>query len=164
MCLVSIRPSARLPALFATLLAASLCPPLRAAPLGWQALSDHELSRVSGQADATRGRAQGVSTAPSSGLPGGLSDALQRSVQAKTVSDTDFQLSWQLRSGQAWPTELTVAERVTQMSFQGGPITVETPLIDWLAPGSKFNSQASLGTLTLKALDLRGTTLWLWTH
>jgi hypothetical protein len=127
---------------------------------GMRRLSDAELAQVSGQ--ATPPTATPGLTAPA--LPNAATEGLARGLQAELLDRPAFLAALAARGVASLPESIYRDAAGLQLAFHGDPVSFEISLADLLGAAANGRVNASLGQLTVRALDMRGSTLWTWNH
>ena len=149
------------------LLLASLVSAL--APAAPQPLNESEMSSVRGADGSILAGVQPSSSSSPNPFTSGLSAAFSSSTGATLLTPTQFATALEGvgLSPALFPDYQ--GQPVAQTVVDAKPVTFSFSLSDVLqaTTGLQFNSGAagpSMGTITLKDFDARGTTIWVWHH
>ena len=138
---------------------------LQAAP---KPLSDEEMSTVRGADGSIRAGVQTPSANAQNPFGTGLSAAFSSSAGSTLLTPAQFAVA--LESVGLAPSMLAdyADQPVAQTVVDARPVTFSFNVSDVLqaTTGLQYNSAggASMGTITLKDFDARGTTIWVWHH
>ena len=129
-------------------------------------LSDAEMSAVRGADGSILAGVQTPSSSSQNAFTGGLDAAFSSSTGATLLTPTQFAAV--LATDGLSPAMLAdyAGQPVAQTVVDARPVTFSFNVSDVLqsATGLQYSSGPSLGTITLRDFDARGTTLWLWHH
>jgi len=129
-------------------------------------LSDVEMSAVRGADGSILAGVQGSSSSSQNPFTNGLAAAFSSSTGASLLTPAQFAsaLEGVGLSPAIFPDYH--GQPVAQTVVDARPVTFSFNLSDVLqgTTGLQFNSAASMGTITLKDFDARGTTIWAWHH
>ena len=131
-----------------------------------QALDDAEMSAVRGADGSILAGVQAPSTSSQNPFSAGLAAAFSSSTGPTLLTPAQFAAA--LDGVGLAPTMFAdyVGQPVTQTVVDARPVSFSFDLSNVLqaTTGLQFNSGASMGTITLKDFDARGTTIWTWQH
>jgi hypothetical protein len=144
-------------------MAALFSPPSQAAP---RALSEHEMSDVRGADGSAFAGVPAAPGSPSNGFAMGLAAAFSSSTGASVLDAAEFGAALQAAG---WPAGAPLpgyaGQPVQQTRVDAAPVTFSVDLSTVLQAGTGLAYQGpSMGTITLRDFDARGTTLWAWHH
>ena len=132
-------------------------------------LSDAEMSAVRGADGSILAGLHGSSSSSQNPFASGLSAAFGSSTGPTTLGPAEFAAA--LSSAGLSPTMFAdyAGQPVAQTIVDAKPVTFSFNVSDVISSttGLQFNSSAggpSMGTITLKDFDARGTTIWVWHH
>jgi len=129
-------------------------------------LSDAEMSAVRGADGSILAGVQNSSSSSQNPFTSGLAAAFSSSTGATLLTPAQFAtaLDGVGLSPALFPDYQ--GQPVSQTVVDAKPVTFSFNLSDVLqgTTGLQFNSGASMGTITLKDFDARGTTIWVWHH
>ena len=155
-------------ALFKTVFLACATLPGVASRAATKPLSDVEMSAVRGADGSILAAIQPASSNSGNALASGLAAAFTSSTGATTLNAAQFATS--LASVGLTPAAFPDydGQPVAQTVVDARPVTFSFNLSDALlaVTGLQYGSGtgASMGTITLKDFDARGTTIWVWHH
>ncbi len=136
---------------------------LQAAP---KPLSEAEMSDVRGADGSILAGVQAPSTNAQNPFTNGLAAAFSSSTGATLLTPAQFTaaLASEGLSPSIFPDY--AGQPVAQTVVDAKPVTFSFNLSDVLqsATGLHYSSGASMGTITMKDFDARGTTIWVWHH
>ena len=131
-----------------------------------QALSDTEMSTVRGADGSILAGLQPSSAKASNPFGAGLAAAFSSSTGATLLTPAQFATA--LDSVGLAPSMFPdyTGQPVAQTVVDAKPVTFSFDLSAVLqaTTGLQYSSGASMGTITLKDFDARGTTIWVWHH
>ena len=130
-------------------------------------LSDAEMSTVRGADGSILAGVQSPSSSPQNALGSGLAAAFSSSTGATLLTPTQFATS--LEAVGLTPAMFPdyAGQPVSQTVVDARPVTFSFDISDVLqaTTGLKLsNAGPSMGTITLRDFDARGTTIWVWHH
>ena len=136
---------------------------LEAAP---KPLSDAEMSSVRGADGSILAGVQTSSSNSQNSLSSGLNAAFSSSTGATLLTPAEFAAA--LAGVGLSPAMFAdyAGQPVAQTVVDAKPVTFSFNVSDVLqsATGLQYSSGPSMGTITLKDFDARGTTIWVWHH
>ena len=131
-----------------------------------QPLSDTEMSAVRGADGSILAGVQTPSTTSQNPFTAGLAAAFSSSTGATLLTSAQFATA--LEGVGLTPSMFPdyVGQPVAQTVVDAKPVTFSFDLSSVLlaTTGLQYTSGASMGTITLKDFDARGTTIWVWQH
>ena len=131
-----------------------------------QALDDSEMSAVRGADGSILAGVQTSSSNSKNPFSAGLAAAFSSSTGATLLTPAQFAAA--LDSAGLAPSMFAdyAGQPVTQTVVDARPVTFSFDLSAVLqaSTGLQYSSGASMGTITLKDFDARGTTIWVWQH
>ena len=132
-------------------------------------LSDTEMSAVRGADGSILAGVQASSSNSQNPFANGLAAAFSSSTGPTSLTPAEFSAA--LASAGLSPSTFSdyAGQSVSQTVVDAKPVTFSFNVSDVLqsTTGLQFNSAAggpSMGTITLKDFDARGTTIWVWHH
>jgi hypothetical protein len=129
-------------------------------------LSDAEMSTVRGADGSILAGVQTSSSNTQNPFANGIAAAFSSSTGATMLTPAQFAGS--LASVGLTPSMFPdyAGQPVAQTVVDAKPVTFSFNASDVLqaTTGLQYNSSASMGTITLKDFDARGTTIWVWHH
>ncbi|MCK9688516.1 hypothetical protein [Scleromatobacter humisilvae] len=129
-------------------------------------LSDAEMSAVRGADGSILAGVQTPSSNAQNPFANGLSAAFSSSTGATLLTPSEFSAA--LAGVGLTPSMLSdyAGQTVSQTVVDAKPVTFSFNISDVLqsTTGLQYNSGPSMGTITLKDFDARGTTIWVWHH
>ena len=131
-------------------------------------LSDTEMSAVRGADGSILASVQASSSSSQNAFASGLAAAFTSSTGATTLDAAQFATA--LESVGLTPAAFPdyTGQPVAQTVVDARPVTFSFDLSDVLLAGTglqyRSGTGASMGTITVKDFDARGTTLWVWHH
>ena len=132
-------------------------------------LSDTEMSAVRGADGSILAGVQASSSNSQNPFANGLAAAFSSSTGPTSLTPAEFSAA--LASAGLSPSTFSdyAGQSVSQTVVDAKPVTFSFNVSDVLqsTTGLQFNSGAggpSMGTITLKDFDARGTTIWVWHH
>ena len=129
-------------------------------------LSDAEMSAVRGADGSILAGVQTSSSSAQNPFTSGLAAAFSSSTGATMLTPAQFATALEGvgLSPALFPDYQ--GQPVAQTVVDAKPVTFSFSLSDVLqgTTGLQFNGGASMGTITLKDFDARGTTIWVWHH
>jgi len=136
----------------------------RAADAAPRPLADGEMSAVRG-ADGSIAMGLQASPGTPNALSSGLSAAFASSTGATPLTPAEFANAIESSGYTLAMVPGYAGEPVAQIRVDARPVTFSFDLSDVLraATGLSYNGP-SMGTITLKDFDARGTTIWTWQH
>lgn len=147
----------------ATLAAGLFASTLHAAP---KPLGDAELSAVRGTDGSILAGLQTPSSNAQNGLANGLAAAFSSSTGSTLLAPAQFAAA--LEAAGLSPSMFPdyAGQPVAQTVVDAKPVTFSFNLSDVLlsTTGLQYAGGASMGTITMKDFDARGTTIWVWQH
>ena len=130
------------------------------------ALNDAEMSAVRGADGSILARLQGSPSTSQNPFSAGLAAAFSSSTGATLLTPTQFAAA--LQGVGLTPAVFPdyAGQPVAQTVVDARPVTFSFDLSAVLqaTTGLQYSSGASMGAITLKDFDARGTTLWVWQH
>ena len=137
-----------------------------ASPAAPKPLSDAEMSAVRGADGSIVAAVQTSSSNPQNALTSGLNAAFSSSTGATLLAPAQFAAA--LEGAGLSPATFAdyAGQPVAQTVVDARPATFSFNVSDVLqsTTGLQYNSGPSMGTITLKDFDARGTTIWVWHH
>ena len=131
-----------------------------------QPLSDAEMSAVRGADGSILAGVQTPSSSSQNPFSNGLAAAFSSSTGATLLTPAQFSAA--LATVGLTPAMLSdyAGQTVSQTVVDAKPVTFSFNISDVLqsTTGLQYNSGPSMGTITLKDFDARGTTIWVWHH
>jgi hypothetical protein len=131
-----------------------------------QALNDAEMSAVRGEDGSILAGVQTSSSNSQNPFSAGLAAAFSSSTGATLLTPAQFAAA--LDSAGLAPSMFAdyAGQPVTQTVVDAKPVTFSFDLSNVLqaTTGLQYSGGASMGTITLKDFDARGTTIWVWQH
>ena len=147
----------------ALLLASLSCSLALATP---QPLNESEMSSVRGADGSIAVGLQPSSSNSQNPFTAGMSAAFASSTGPSLLSPAQFATA--LQAAGLAPSMFAdyAGQPVAQTVVDAKPVTFSFSASDVLqaTTGLQYNSSASMGTITLKDFDARGTTIWVWHH
>jgi hypothetical protein len=137
----------------------------RAADAAPQPLNDAEMSAVRGADGSIVAGLQPTASGAPNALTSGLAAAFASSTGPTLLTPAEFAASVEASGYSLAQVPGYAGEPVAQIRVDARPVTFSFDLSDVLrsSTGLAYNGP-SMGTITLKDFDARGTTIWTWQH
>jgi hypothetical protein len=132
-----------------------------------QPLADAEMSAVRGADGSILARFQAPSARSSqNAFSAGLAAAFESSTGATLLTPAQFATALEVTGFTPAMLADYAGQPVAQTVVDAKPVTFSFDLSAMLqaTTGLQYNSGPSMGTITMKDFDARGTTLWVWQH